>query len=343
MTSTLTAVDAVTSEECEQLLTHVIIGRSPAIQQVTALVRQVAHYPDTTVLLQGESGTGKDVVASAIHAISNRAAHSFVPINCAAIPETLLESELFGVEMGAFTDAKESRAGHLLRAHQGTLFLDEIGSMPMILQAKLLRFLETRRFHRVGSTKEQQVDLRVISATNIDLQAAVTQHLFRNDLFYRLNVVTIHLPPLRERMEDIELLVEHFLSKLRAASGEPLHISSEAMQYLLRYSWPGNIRQLWSVLQLGQIMCNNHLILPKDLPVEVRAASSNESLRLEEVRQQLHLPHEGVNLPDFLRTIEKTFMQEALAHCQGNQVHAAALLHISRDQLRYRLFNKQSM
>src|ERR1019366_1078810 len=179
-----------------------LIGHSSAMQEVATLIRQMALYPTTTVLLQGESGTGKDVVARAIHQLSNRASYQFVALNCAAIPETLLETELFGVEAGAFTDAKSSRDGYLLHADGGTLFLDEIGSMPLILQAKLLRFLETRSFRRVGSTREMHVNLRVISATNIDLQAAVAHKMFRDDLFYRLKVITITLPPLRERAED---------------------------------------------------------------------------------------------------------------------------------------------
>src|SRR5947209_6605672 len=188
-----------------------LVGRSHAMQEIVTLIRQVAAYPKTTVLLQGESGTGKDVVAHAIHELSPRAHHPFIPINCAAIPLTLLETELFGVEAGAFTDAKITREGYLSRANRGTLFLDEIGSMPLALQAKLLRFLETRSFLRVGGTKELHVDLRIISATNIDLKAAVAHKAFRDDLFYRLEVITLTLPPLRARTEDIEPLVEHFL------------------------------------------------------------------------------------------------------------------------------------
>ena len=307
------------------------------MQNVIMMVRQVAMYPTTTVLLQGESGTGKDVVARAIHELSRRAAYQFVDINCAAIPETLLETELFGVEAGAFTDAKTSREGYLLRADGGTLFLDEIGSMPLVLQSKLLRFLETRSFRRVGSTKEIHVDLRVISATNVDLQSAVARRAFRDDLFYRLKVITISLPPLRERPEDIEPLVEHFLQLYRTESAEPLHMSQEAMELLLRYHWPGNVRELRNVIQRGQILCDDHEIRPKDLPEGVRRAGISMSQRLQEIQQQLHLPDEGIDLRAFLGGIEQTFIQEALERCNGNQVHAAALLGISRDQLRYRL------
>ena len=320
----------------EQLLAQMIVGQSPAIQRVKSLVRQVSRYPTTTVLLQGESGVGKDVVARALHQLSRRSSYQFVPINCAAIPETLLESELFGVEAGAFTDAKTLREGHILRADRGTLFLDEIGAMPLLLQAKLLRFLETFSFHRVGGTREIRVNLRVISATNVDLQAAVERRTFRDDLFYRLKVITIFIPPLRERPEDIPPLVTHF-SRLLSEGREPLRVSDEVMELLLRYPWPGNIRELRSVMQSGQILCDNNLILPRDLPESVRNASSSGSQRLLELQQQLRLPPEGVDLPAFLRSIEHSFIQEALERCHGNQVRAAALLGMSRDQLRYRL------
>ncbi len=323
----------------DDLVSRMIVGNSPAIQRVIKMVRQVAPYPSTPVLLQGESGTGKDVAARAIHELSSRAAYPFVPINCAAIPETLLESELFGVEAGAYTDAKVSREGYIWRAHHGSLFLDEIGSMPLLLQSKLLRFLETLRFHRVGGTREIRVDLRVISATNNDLQMAVAQRRFRDDLFYRLNVVPIYLPPLRERKEDVPLLVEHFLHIQSAVSGEPLGMSQDAMDYLLHYTWPGNIRELRSVIQRGQILCDHNVIEPKDLPLSVRNASKSAMVLLREMQQQLHLPPEGLDLPSFLRDIETVFIQEALDRCNGNQVRAASLLHLTRDQLRYRLQN----
>lgn len=320
-----------------RLLSGMVIGRSAAMQQVANLLRQVAIYPSTTVLLQGESGTGKDVIARAVHQLSSRSAYQFVDINCAAIPDTLLETELFGVEMGAYTDAKATRDGYLLRADGGTLFLDEIGSMPMLLQAKLLRFLETRSFRRVGSLKEIHVDLRVISATNVDLQSAVTHRTFRDDLFYRLKVITIELPPLRERMDDIEPLARHFMELYRIEGEPPLRISPEALALLTRYHWPGNIRELRSVIQLGQILSDDNLILPKHLPEHIQRSDMSEAQRLEELRARLHLPAMGIDLPAFLSSVEQTFIQEALDICRGNQVRAAALLGISRDQLRYRL------
>jgi two-component system response regulator AtoC len=320
----------------DQLLPGMVVGHSEAMRKVAALVRQVALFP-TTVLLQGESGTGKDMIARAIHQLSGRTQRQFVDINCAAIPETLLEAELFGVEEGAYTDARATREGYLWRADGGTLFLDEISSMPIALQAKLLRVLETHTFNRVGGTREIRVDLRVISAANVDLQVAVAHHTFRDDLLYRLNVVTIVLPPLRERPEDIEPLVEHFLRLYSIADEAPLRISPEALDLLRRYHWPGNVRELRGVIQRGQVLCDNALILPEDLPEHIRKADLSGAQRLQELCQQLHLPPEGIDLTAFLNSIESTFIQEALERCHGNQVQAAALLHISRDQLRYRL------
>ena len=326
-------------EEAERLA-GMIVGRSRVMQGVAAIVRQVARYPSTTVLLQGESGTGKEVVARAIHELSNRAAYPFVGLNCAAIPETLLESELFGVEAGAFTDARVAREGHLLRADGGTLFLDEIGSMPLVLQAKLLRFLETRCFRRVGGTKEIHLNLRVISATNSDLQTEVTRKTFRDDLFYRLKVITIDLPPLRERPEDVAFLVNHFLQLHNAEREYPIHVSLEALELLLRYPWPGNVRELRNVIEHGVVLCDNNEILPENLPERIRLAGTSASQRLQELRLLMHLPPEGIDLPAFLASIEQIFIQEALERCEGNQVRAAALLHVSRDQLRYRLSGK---
>ena len=314
-----------------------VIGRSQAMRDIAAQVGQVAAYPDTTVLLQGESGTGKDVVAHAIHALSRRSAYPFVDINCAALPDTLLETELFGVEAGAFTDARVSREGYLLRADGGTLFLDEIGSMPLALQAKLLRFLETRSFRRVGSTKEMHVNLRVISATNVDLAAAVARRAFRDDLYYRLQVIPLRLPPLRDRPEDIEPLVEHFLRQFSLDDAEPLRISDEAMELLTRYAWPGNVRELRSAIQRGQIVCDDQVIRPDDLPGELRASGGNAAQALSELQKNIHLPAAGIDLPAFLAEIERGLVQEALEQCHGNQVQAAALLGLSRDQLRYRM------
>ncbi len=326
--------------EDESNIEQLLIGKSASIRNVISTIQQIAQHPNTTVLLQGESGTGKDVVARAIHLLSHRSTRSFVPINCAAIPETLLETELFGVEAGAYTDAKVSRDGYFLHADGGTLFLDEIGAMPLSLQAKLLRFLETKSFRRIGGTKELHVNLRVVSATNVDLKAAVLQKSFRDDLFYRLQVLTLYLPSLRDRPEDIELLIAHFLDQQNAslpAHEQPFRIDRTAIDMLLQYDWPGNVRELFSVLQYGSILCDERVIFSKDLPDNVRAKGVGASQRLHEVRKQMHLPPEGIDLPAFLGDIERTFMREALARCGGNQVQAAALLGMSRDQLRYRL------
>lgn len=314
-----------------------VVGQSAVMREAVQQMRQVAASPDTTVLLQGETGTGKEVFARAIHALSRHAAYQFVDVNCAAIPETLWETELFGVEAGAFTDAKTSRAGYLLRADGGSLFLDEVGSMPQTVQAKLLRFLETRSFRRVGSLKEIHVRLRVISATNVDLREAVACRVFRSDLYYRLQVITLYLPPLRKRPEDIESLVYHFLRLSTPENEEPLRINAEALELLRRYSWPGNVRELRSVIQRGQILCQNHEIRPQDLPETIRQGRQSDLERLRELQERMHLPPDGMDLPAFLLDIERRLVREALDLSHGNQVRAAALLGLTRDQLRYRM------
>jgi two-component system response regulator AtoC len=338
-------VDHVESQQ--NVLETAVIGQSHAMQDVMRLVRQVAQSPTTTVFLQGESGTGKEVIARAIHLLSGSAHAPFVAINCAAIPETLLETELFGVEAGAFTDARLSRDGHLWRANHGTLFLDEISSMPLSLQAKLLRFLETRSFRRVGSTKEMHVSLRVISAANEDMQAALAQKTFRLDLYYRLNVITLTLPPLRERREDIAPLAYHFLRQVsmngrgdRVYEGRELEISKEALALLEGYSWPGNVRELRSAIEYSHILFDGKTILPRDLPEHIRQNEQRADRTDLPLRQQVHLPREGMDLPMFLQKVESSLIQEALVRSNGNQVRAAALLGMSRDQLRYRLLNK---
>lgn len=321
--------------ENDAVFDEMVLGNSPAMLQIAQAIRQIANYPTATVLLQGESGTGKDVVARAIHFLSRSADHQLVPINCAAIPENLLETELFGVESGAYTDARVTREGYVYRANGGTLFLDEISSMPLVLQAKLLRFLESRSFRRVGSTKELHVDLRVISASNVDLLTAVKSRAFREDLYYRLNVFPLYLPALRERPEDIEPLVMHFLQKYSREGEVPLRIAPAALELLKLYSWPGNIRELRSVIQRGQILCADQEIQPQDLQPEIRNAAKSRSQRLQEVLQEIHLPPEGLDLHGLLDGLSERLVCEALEQCSGNQVRAAALLHISRDQLRY--------
>lgn len=314
-----------------------VVGCSSAMREVVQQMRQVAASPDATVLLQGETGTGKEVFARAIHTLSRRASYQFVDVNCAAIPDTLWETELFGVEAGAFTDARTAREGYLLRADGGTLFLDEVGSMPQAVQAKLLRFLETRSFRRVGSLKEIHVRLRVISATNVDLHDAAARGIFREDLYYRLQVVTLYLPPLRTRPEDIESLARYFLRLYSLEGEEPLHLSAEALELLRCYPWPGNVRELRSVIQRGQILCQEHEIRPDDLPEAIRQVGRNDLERLREWQENIHLPSAGMHLPAFVAEIERKLVLEALELCHGNQVRAAALLGLTRDQLRYRM------
>lgn len=319
-----------------------IIGRSAVIQKIITSVRQVASYPKARILIQGDSGTGKDVVARAIHEAGRHSSSPglFIPINCAAIPEALMETELFGVEAGAYTDAKVARDGLLARAHRGTLFLDEIGSMPLILQTKLLRFLETWSFRRVGGMKEFHVQLRVIAATNVDLQTAVAHNEFRDDLFYRLKVVTLFMPPLREHAEDIPLLIEHFLQRESKQRGVSLRISDAALDLLLHYAWPGNIRELQHAIELGGILCNDHVIQAEDLLSVVSPPQMHTNATVPDLLQKLSLPAEGIDLPAFLNSIEHAFIQEALKRSGHNQVHAASMLGISRDKLRYRLAEK---
>lgn len=314
-----------------------VVGQSPVMRELVRQIRLVAASPETTVLLQGETGTGKEVFARAIHTLSQQASSQFVDVNCAAIPTTLWETELFGVEAGAFTDARASREGYLWRAHGGTLFLDEIGSMPPVVQAKLLRFLETRGFRRVGSLQEMHVRLRVISATNVDLHDAVARRLFREDLYYRLQVITLWLPPLRSRPADIADLAQHFLRLLTPVDEEPPSISAETLELLRHYPWPGNVRELRSVMQRGLILCQHHEIRPDDLPAALRRVEQDDPVQPRVWQEHLHLPPAGIDLPAFLSNIERRFVQEALERCHGNQVRAAALLGLTRDQLRYRL------
>ncbi len=322
-----------------------LVGRSPRMQEVGKLIGQVAGT-DVTVLIQGESGTGKELAARAIHHRSRRAGKPFVAVSCAAIPATLLESELFGHERGAFTDAVQRKPGKVETAHGGTLFLDEVGDMEPELQAKLLRVLQERSFERIGGVEPLRVDVRVIAATNRTLEELVRQGRFREDLYYRLNVVSLPLPPLRERREDIPFLARHFLAKYQADVGERV-LAPEALDRLVGYDWPGNVRELENVIQHAMVMATGGVILPEHLPIGPvsAAASAKAEATIEElIARKLEgcvrgLREKGsANLYDLvLGLVERPLLRAVLRETGGNQLRAAALLGINRNTLRKKL------
>lgn len=301
-----------------------IVGGSPPMQSVKALLKRVAVSPASTVLLTGETGTGKDLAAKAIHYNSDRAARSFVNITCSALPEQLLESELFGHERGAFTDARQQKRGLLETADGGTVFLDEIGEMTPALQAKLLRFLEERTFKRVGGLQDIKVDVRVIAATHRDLEQAVRDGKFREDLFYRLQVMPIVLPPLRERRGDIPVLTAYYIDLFNREFKKRVHgLTPDAQQMLETYRWPGNIRELRNAIERAMLLIDREWIEPGDFSTLTRGGAP----------AQFQLPPEGVNLED----VERQLVVQALERAGGNQTHAGQLLGINRDQVRYRI------
>ena len=305
-----------------------IVGESDKIKQVLHLVERVAQSDAATVLVRGENGTGKDLVARAIHYHSRRAEGPFLDLSCTAMPETLLESELFGHEKGAFTDAKALKRGLLELADGGTLFLDEVGDMPLVSQAKFLRVIETRQFKRLGGVVDQHVDIRIIAATNADLEAAVRNGRFREDLYYRLKVIPIALPPLRERPGDIPLLLQHFMAKYNVEFRKNFrHVSDDALKLLVTYSWPGNVRELRNLLERILILERGDTILPEHLPPEIASPGPAGG------PARFTLPPHGIRLED----VEMDFVRQALKMADGNQTRAAHLLGISRDALRYRL------
>jgi DNA-binding NtrC family response regulator len=303
-----------------------LVGSSPAMRKVVGLIEKVAAT-DTTVLVRGASGTGKELVARALHTNSPRRTRPLVTINCAALQENLLESELFGHEKGAFTGAVAAKPGLVEVAEGGTLFIDEIGEMAPGLQAKLLRVLEDGHYRRVGGTREMNADVRVVAATNRDLAEEIKNGRFREDLFYRLNVVSIHLPGLRERGGDIPELVEHFLTT-RPIGPLRSRVDAEAMKALLAYSWPGNVRELANVLERAQILAENHIITLEDLPENVVSAAPAAS--------------EPSGDPNHLNEVERRHVWSILQQEKGNKVHAARILGISRRSL-YRLIEKHHL
>jgi len=302
-----------------------IIGESPAMRAAKELLRKIAVSPASTVLLTGESGTGKDLAAKVIHYESERADGVFQNITCSALPESLLESELFGHERGAFTDAKHQKPGLLEQADGGTVFLDEIGEMTPALQAKLLRFLEEKTFRRVGGTADLRVDVRVVAATNRNLEEAVRSGRFREDLYYRLRVLPVTLPPLRERTGDVAVLASHFVAQFaREFKKGVWGLTADAVRRLEAYGWPGNVRELKNALERAVLLAEGERLVPEDFPLGAGAGTGADAFRL---------PPGGVDLEE----VERDLVVQALRRTGGNQTQAARLLHLNRDQIRYRI------
>ncbi len=307
-----------------------IIGGSRKIQEIKSLVRKVALGQNTTILLLGESGTGKDLVARALHYESTRDAHPFMNITCTALPETLLESELFGYEAGAFTNATGRKKGLIELANRGTVFMDEIGDMAPTLQAKVLRVLEDKSFKRIGGVTDIHVDMRLVAATNRNLDKMVHEGTFREDLYYRLNVVPIHMPPLRERIGDVPVLAQYFLNIFNREFRKNLAgFSSDALERLNTYSWPGNVRELRNVIERAVLLNEGHAVEKND--IVLGRASFN--IPRDTYGEIVLLPPEGCELA----AAEKSLLRQALIRTKWNQTHAGALLGISRDQVRYKM------
>lgn len=333
-------VDQVRKERSQEFAFEQIVGQSPAMEKMLSLAAKVAESEVSSVLLQGESGTGKDLVAKAIHYGSRRADFPFVAINCAALPATLIESELFGYEKGAFTDAKSRKEGLFEQAEGGTLLLDEIGELELALQAKLLRVLEEGAFRRVGGLKDIPLDVRVIAASNRDLKTESEAGRFRLDLYYRLSIIQIDIPPLRERGDDVLLLSQHYIDTI--GSGLRLRkkitsLSPEVAVLFRNYDWPGNVRELRNVIERAMILEDEDVITAEYLPGGFMGESARRGGTAASdnwnVAEKFLLPTEGISLDE----AEMSFVRQAIERSGGNQTRAAELLGISRDQLRYRL------
>lgn len=312
-----------------------IIGQSHAMQHIVEVIQMIAAKR-ATVLISGETGTGKEVVAKAIHAASNRAARGMVSVNCTALPVNLIETELFGHAKGAFTGAHGSRIGRFEQANRSTIFLDEIGDLPFESQAKLLRVLQEQEFQRVGSSETVRVDVRVIAASNVDLEQAVKERRFREDLFYRLNVVPIRIPPLRERREDIPVLVEHFLEKIRAAEdASSKRISPEAVDLLTRMDWPGNVRQLEHAVHMAFALSGERRVLfPGDFATRRMSQDAKaDTAGMSGTPQMLTMPSGGIDFDEVVGNFELSLLNQALAASGGNKARAADLLRIKRTTL----------
>ncbi|MBX3214895.1 MAG: sigma-54-dependent Fis family transcriptional regulator [Labilithrix sp.] len=305
-----------------------ILAKSPAMTEIFRTITKIADFK-TTVLVQGESGVGKELVARAVHARSARKNHAFVPINCGAIPENLLESELFGHKKGAFTDAHSDRRGLFEEADGGTLFLDEIGELPLNLQVKLLRVLQEESIRRLGDSKDVKVDVRIITATHRDLGAETKAGRFREDLFYRVNVLPIMIPPLRTRREDINLLIDHFITRNNARLGTQIRaLTADARKLLLEYAWPGNVRELENTIERAMVLCDGDVVDAHDLPERLREA-------LDPVQVQLATGE--LSVKKTTAAIEEILIRRALQKTRGNRTRAAELLEISHRALLYKI------
>jgi len=312
----------------ERFKVDFIISASRRMEEALNLVKRAAPSA-ATVLILGESGTGKELIARAIHYASPRAGKPFIGVNCAALPENLLESELFGHEKGAFTGAAGRRIGRFEQADQGTIFLDEIGDLSPVLQSKLLRILQEKEFERVGSSQTLKVDARVVAATHRNLEEGIRKRTFREDLYYRLNVVTVSLPPLRERKEDIPPLIEHFLKKYSQENQKPtFSLSKEARDLLLSYNYPGNIRELENIIERAVVLSRGDMITSHDLPLNLREG------KVEDLMKE---SGKGRNLPEILEEIERLRINQALESSHGVQTKAAEELGISERVLRYKM------
>jgi two-component system, NtrC family, response regulator AtoC len=332
-------VSQVRKERAREFNFRQIVGDSPSMKKMLGLAAKVAESEVASVLLQGESGTGKDLVAKAIHYGSERAERPFVAVNCAALPATLIESELFGYEKGAFTDAKARKEGLFEQAEGGTLLLDEIGELELALQAKLLRVLEEGAFRRVGGLKDIPLDVRVLAASNRDLKTESEAGRFRLDLYYRLSIIQIDIPPLRDRGDDVLLLSQYYIDTIGARlkrHSKITSLSSEAMEVFRNYNWPGNVRELRNVIERALILEDADQITTEYLPVSLLGTSllqHSSIAKIDEVSARFVLPDEGISLDE----AELSFVRQAIERSGGNQTRAAVLLGISRDQLRYRL------
>ncbi len=321
-------------QEIKRKYTDAILGTSQAIQDVKDIIHKVADT-DSTVLILGESGTGKELVARALHYSSSRSNKPFVPINCGAIPEDLLESELFGYEKGAFTGAIATKIGRFEAGDGGTVFLDEIGDMSPGLQVKILRVLQEKEFERIGGRRTIKVDVRVVAATNQDLELAVQEKRFREDLYYRLNVIPIHLPPLRERREDIPLLVDHFLTTItRRKRKSVTGITPDAMKILESYNWPGNVRELENLIERLVVLKEKGRITARDLPEKVKGSGTGQlSVKSEGFDYSVRIPPEGIDLNAVVDKFETDLILNALNKVKGVKKKAAEFLHLNRTTL----------